>query len=95
MKTTAKCKVDSVVVGEIQMVRIGTPVPLTAKFALKSDASGISFGAGTMSTWSKTTLDKLSELLESMENDILAALFEVESMPANTNKVDEDKVPEL
>lgn len=100
MKTSfSKCRIDAVNLGEIHLVMIGTPlVPLTAKFALRAESTGISYGAGTLSSWSAATNQKLGELLSSMEEDILRAVFEegpAVSDPSQQELALEDSVPEL
>lgn len=97
MKTSSsRCKVDSVVVGEIHYVAIGEkPLPLTAKFGMVSSQSGTSFGSGLMYTWSQATNTKLQELIESMEADIQTALFDEVAPSVPSGQSEEDKIPEL
>lgn len=77
-KSDGQCKVDAVEVGELTFVGIGSPTAvLSCKYALANAETGDRFGAGRRNTnWSERTMSLLQGLLESMERDILADLFE-------------------
>lgn len=78
-QSTGKCRVDAVEVRDISIVVYGAADQhkLVAKYAMIESSSYNSAGAGLRdSNWSQETIERLRELLASMERDISKDLFE-------------------
>jgi hypothetical protein len=81
-RSPGQCAIDGVEIGDVSIsildprqTAVAGPM-LAAKYALVSTASGTRFGAGNRNQWSDATMEKLSELLLSMEQDVCRDLFE-------------------
>ena len=74
-KSQARCRIDAVGVGELQ-VNLLTPHPvLEAKYALMNSETAQRMGAGNRNVWSEETMSKLFELIAQMEKDICMDVF--------------------
>lgn len=71
-----KCRIDGIQIGEIALNLLGPSPSMTAKYALCGASTGSRFGAGTRYSWGEATLSKLRELVEMMEMEISADVFE-------------------
>lgn len=79
--STAKPKIVGVQLGEaaINYVRPGEP-PITAKFLLLAEGGGAVCGHMTKGgNWSEKSLAALQALVDSLEEDALSHIFEVDS----------------
>lgn len=101
MKTTgAKCKIDGVMVGEMEISLLGPRPSVTIKYALVNSSTGSTYGSGTVREFSPTTVEKFKEFIGSVEEDILTLLFDkteptAASSPQEKKEQLEDKIPEL
>lgn len=75
------CQINAIDIGELTIEKAhsaqfggATMVAASAKYALIVK-SGERVGAGTCTSWSETTKERLRNLLESMEADICTAVF--------------------
>lgn len=75
-----KCRIDAVEVLEADFNFLG-PVPrISAKYAYLDSKTGDRLGSGNRNQeWSAETLEKLEELIASMERDIIKTVFSGES----------------
>lgn len=81
---TGATKIDGFIIGEVIIDRTGTMgvSPLRVHYALANSKTATLFGKTTKSAeWSAATLQKLSEFLQSIENDIAADVFEESGAP--------------
>lgn len=76
MKSDLKCKIDGVAIGEINAELLTPPGSLNCKYAYLNSATEARMGSGHFNQWSEPTIAKFAELLELMERDIIAAMFE-------------------
>jgi hypothetical protein len=82
IRSTGKCSVDAVEIGEIQISILtnresALPGPImSAKYALSNAESGTRFGAGNRNQWSERTMNALAELISAMEEEVCEDLFE-------------------
>jgi hypothetical protein len=76
-KAEGQCKIDSVEVGELTFVQLGSPTPvLSVKYAYSNSESGDRFGFGNRNTgWSEETLQALARLVELVERDVCSDVF--------------------
>lgn len=84
LKTTEKCLIDAIDIGEVKIdlisneLRNGLKFPgitVTARYALVISKTGTRLGAGTRVTWNEQTQEKIRELLAAMEQDIGSDVF--------------------
>lgn len=76
-KSDGKCRVDSVVAGEISINMLGAYPTVLVKYALSNAQSGERFGAGLRPAgWSEETMEKLRELVASLERDVCTVVFD-------------------
>ena len=76
MKAAGRPKIDGVRVGEVEADFL-IPLPtISVKFAYENSETGRTCGFGYHSTWSEETMQKMRELISSMETDIINAMFE-------------------
>ena len=99
-KSTGKCKVDGISIGEISIDLFKPSTTISAKYALCNMDSGARFGAGNRNSgWSEATVKKLDEFIAALEVDILQDVFEGGN--STTASVDEfapslaDEIPSL
>lgn len=94
-------KVNGVQIGEFQADLLGPFPVLTAKVALVDVDNSQRFGASHHNAWSAATVQKLLELVASMETDVCDQLFggartaQPMPLPPDDRKVPEDEVPGL
>lgn len=71
-------KFTGLAIGELTINKMAPTTKITAKVAFIDPATGITYGWTTAegALWSKDTLDKLNELLTSMEADVARIHFE-------------------
>lgn len=77
-KSESQSKIDAVEAGELSLTLIGLPAPvLSVKYAYANSESGTRFGYGNKNMdWSEETLQALAHLVELVERDICAAVFQ-------------------
>jgi fructose/tagatose bisphosphate aldolase len=67
---------DAVALTEIEAINfIANDVALVAHGAFVNTATGNTYGSTTCRRWSQSTIDKLKELREAMEQDLAALVF--------------------
>jgi hypothetical protein len=77
IRTTGKCRVNAVAAGEVHVNLLGLAPAMSAKFVLVNSETGDRFGSTDRNTnWSDETMKRLAALVESMEKDAAASLFE-------------------
>lgn len=95
-------QIDSVTLGEFEVktgeVQGMPTLSLVAKYALSVSKTGARVGSGNRSFWSEGTVEKLRELIKSMEGDIAEDVFGVRPTSSGGGDAGEhhsDGVPEL
>lgn len=77
MRTTQlKANIDSVNIAEADVKVLGDEVVLVGRYTMHDSRTGGRFGLGNRNVWSPGTITLLRQLLDSMEDDIMAATFE-------------------
>jgi hypothetical protein len=61
---------------EVEHIDFASSEPPVARAAFVNTNSGATYGSTTCRTWSPTTLEKLAELRQAMEEDIASLVFE-------------------
>lgn len=69
-------KADGIVVGELNVSFLGPALTFEAKIAFVNSKTGATHGWTQHKQWSKTTLQKLEQLREAMDEDVAAAHLE-------------------
>lgn len=76
VKSNGKCRIDSVMVGELTVDTTTGHPKISVSYALVASDSGERFGKGNINTlWSDATFEKLKELLTSIETDVANVVF--------------------
>ncbi len=98
VKGEGSVRIDGVAVGEITINLLSPTVHLAARYAFTNSLTAERFGSGNRnSNWSSTTLEKLGELVESMEKDLCQEMFTggVTATEGPTDGVAGDALPNL
>jgi hypothetical protein len=76
-KSEGRCKIDAVEVGELDFKGLGPQPPvLSVRYAYANSRTGDRFGSSNRNQgWSEKTLGLLSQLVESIEQDVARDLF--------------------
>lgn len=75
-KSDGKSRIDGVLAGEIEVNVLGHVPLLSVKYALVATESNERFGQGNINQkWSPKTMEKLRDLLASIEEDICQVVF--------------------
>ena len=75
VKSGSTCKIDGVMVGEVELNLLGHTAVMNAKYALVNSNTGDRMGLGHRNVWSEATVLKVKEMIESMEKDICKDIF--------------------
>jgi hypothetical protein len=75
-KSEGKCRIDGVLAGELEINALNNVALISVKYALISTESGERYGQGHINQkWSPKTMEKLKDLLASIEEDICQVVF--------------------